>query len=83
MRSLAIALIVWSAVALGAVFFNPGFGELALCMRLIGRTAECEATQQAYNDVAMWTYQVPVAVALIAGYVAIAIVAARGARRRR
>ena len=55
----------------------------SLAIALIGRTAECEATQQAYNDVTLWLYQAPVLIAVLAGYVAIAVIAIRGARRRR
>jgi hypothetical protein len=52
-------------------------------MRLVGRTAECEATQRAYASVALWLHRVPLLVTAVSGYLAIAIVAVRVAGYRR
>ena len=74
MKSLVAAAALWSLVILAWVSSYPAAGhELLGCMRLIGRSPECEARQQAINEL-WWHYQtLPTLVGIGSGYLAIMV----------
>ncbi len=83
MKQLAAAIVAWSVLVLGLLVFDPGFVQGPSCMRLVGRSAECEAQARAWNGALWWQHTVPLFAVIAAGYVAIAIVGLMGSRRRR
>lgn len=82
MRPLA-AIVAWSVIVLGLLFFDPGFVQGPSCMRLVGRSADCEAQAAAWNDAFWWQHTFPLFALIAAGYVAIGLVVLIGGRRRR
>ena len=74
MKSLVAAAALWSIVILAWVLFYPAAGhELLGCMRLIGRSAQCEAQQQVVNDL-WWQYQtLPALAGIVSGYLGIVV----------
>ena len=78
MRAFVLALLLWSAIASIWILFVPATnGGLLGCMDLVGRSAACEAQQEAINE-SWWQYQtLPVILAITAGYVGIVIVRLR------
>jgi hypothetical protein len=82
MRAFVAALAGWSIVVLGLLVFEPGFAQAPSCMRLVGRSAECEALAEAWNRALWWQNTLPLIVVIAAGYLAILLVALAGRRRR-
>ena len=84
-KAIVIAIALWTAVAFCIVFFDPGHSQSMVmpCLRLVGRSPECEASQAAINQAWQILHVWPLLIAVASGYVAILVVAARGARRRR
>ena len=80
MRPFLAAAILWSAVAVGLLLFNPGQPSVLLaCMRMVGRSAACEAGQQTVNDASWWLHTLPLMATIAAGYIAVVILKLRGA----
>ena len=84
MKWLVSAATQWSIVILAWVLFCPAAGHEVLgCMRLIGRSPECEAQQQAINEL-WWQYQtLPALTGIAAGYVGLVFLRAVRWRRHR
>lgn len=82
-----VALLGWTAVVVAFLYFDPGsepyWSNPLLCMRLVGRTAACQAGQNTINDAWQWLHFWPLLLACVSGYIAIVVVAIRGPRRRR
>jgi hypothetical protein len=78
------AIAGWSLLVLGVVLFVPwDLGPLLDCMRTVGHPPECEARQEAMNQV-RWAYQtLPMLVASAAGYAAIVLLRLTRVLRRR
>jgi hypothetical protein len=82
LRAVVIAVVIWTVLVLGLVLFFPNDHQLLPCMRLVGRSAACEADQATINA-AYETYQtIPALVAVAAGYVGIAAARFLKVRRR-
>jgi ABC-type microcin C transport system permease subunit YejB len=81
MKALLAALAIWTTIAFLILLFDPG-GALTVepCMRLISRTAACEARMQELNDGYWFRHTLPLILVALSGYVAIGIVKLRGAR---
>lgn len=78
MRAFVLALLLWSAIVSIWIQFVPATN--GGCMHLVGRSAVCEAQQEAINE-AWWQYQtLPMILAIAAGYVGIVIVRLRATR---
>lgn len=75
--SFAGAVAIWSMFALALVVLVPGMGLSVPCMRLVGRSAACEATQATVNRVHEVLLVWPMAACIVAGYLAIVLVALR------
>ncbi|HEU4671384.1 MAG TPA: hypothetical protein VFS32_00625 [Candidatus Limnocylindrales bacterium] len=57
------------------LLFEPGQPPLLLqCMRLVGRSASCDASQQAINDTYQHLYVWPLLGFIAAGFVAIVLI---------
>ena len=82
MKQFVTAVAAWSVVVLALLVFDPGFVQGPSCMRLVGRTAECQTQAAAWNDALWWQHTFPLLAVIAAGYVAIVIVAVIGTRRR-
>ena len=84
MRDAIVAAGVWSAVVLWFLVFDPGYQPSVLlhCGAFIGRSAACEAGQDAMNEAWQWLHIWPLLIACASGYVAIAIIRLRGRSRR-
>lgn len=82
MRQMVAAIAGWSIFVLVLLVFDPGFVQTPTCMRLVGRSAECQALADAWNDAAWRQHTLPLLVLIAAGYVAILLVAITGRRRR-
>ena len=83
MRALLGAIGLWSLFVLALLYFDPGCAQGPLCMRLVGRSAACQAQAATWNDV-LWQYRtLPLLAVVAAGYVAILVVAVLGRSRRR
>jgi hypothetical protein len=86
MRAVFGALMIWTAVVLVLLWFDPGsaayWSHPVLCMRLVGHSAACEATQARINDAWQWLHVWPLLIAMASGYVTIAVIALQGRRRR-
>ena len=83
MKALAAALALWTVVAVLFLIFDPGYQSVLLgCMRLVGRSATCEAQQQAINQAWTWLHTVPLILTIAMGYLAIVVTALVRRRRR-
>jgi hypothetical protein len=81
-KSLLAAIVAWTLFALALLVFDPAFVQPPTCMRLVGRSAECQAIADAWNQTAWTQHTLPLLLAIAAGYVGILVVAIRGQRRR-
>jgi hypothetical protein len=77
-RAFVLALLLWSAiVSIWTLLVPATNGGLLGCMHLVGRSAACEAQQEAINQ-RWWQYQtLPMILAIAACYVGIVIVRLR------
>ena len=82
MRPMVAAIAGWSIFVLVLLYFDPGFVQTPTCMRLIGRSPECQAIADAWNDAAWRQHTLPLLVLIAAGYAGILFVAITGRRRR-
>ena len=82
MRQIVAAIAGWSIFVLVLLFFEPGFAQTPTCMRLVGRSPECQAIADAWNDATWRQHTLPLLVLIAAGYVGILLVAIAGRRRR-
>jgi hypothetical protein len=75
MRAFAIALLLWSMVVVVWLVVVPGdTSGSPTCMHLVGRSAACEARQNAVNQV-WWDYRIlPTLLAFAAGYIGIVVI---------
>lgn len=81
MRSLVAAIVGWSLFVAAVLYLAPGMpNALVACMRLVGRSEACVEQQEQANAtvIALWT--TPMLLFLVAGYVAIAVIAIRRSR---
>ncbi len=79
-KLLLAGLVGWTAACLAILLFYPAGGTLLGCMRLVGRSVECEAAQEALNRVTFLRHTLPVMALILTGYLVIA--AAALVRRR-
>lgn len=82
MRRMVAAIAGWSIFVLVLLYFDPGFVQAPTCMRLVGRSPECQAIADAWNEAAWRQHTLPFLVLIAAGYAGILLVAITGRRRR-
>ena len=83
MRQMVAAIAGWSIFVLVLLVFDPGFVQTPTCMRLVGRSAECQALADAWSDAAWRQHTLPLLALIAAGYAGILVVAIAGRRRAR
>ena len=84
------AFALWTAVAFGLLYFDPGSDALweafsqppFTCGRLVGRGPACEIGLQSLNDTWNWLHIYPLLAFIVLGYVAITVIVIRGRRRK-
>lgn len=82
-KALLAAVAIWTAIAILILLVNPGGASVLLpCMKLVGRSAACEADQQSLNDAYWIRHTLPLVVAGLTGYAAIAALWLRRHRPR-
>ena len=82
MRSLVVALVAWTVlVVLGAIVIGSPL-ETPPCAHLVAPPPTCAGEIAAENARVWATHTVPLLVAAVAGYAAIALVSFARARRR-
>ena len=81
MKTIMVALLLWSAFAGALLLLAPGMSASIDCMSLVEPTAACEEQQMARNTAAflLWTW--PTLLVIAAGYGAIVLIAVSGRRR--
>jgi hypothetical protein len=82
-RDFLAANAIWSALVLVLLFLDPGFVQPLSCLRLVGRSPECVAAQQALDDASWWLHTFPFVMAIAVGHAAIVLIALFGVRGRR
>jgi hypothetical protein len=82
-KAFAAAIGLWTLISLGLLLLDPGaVSTLLSCMRLVGRSSDCEAAQAAANEVVWWWHTLPMLLAVAAGYAGIIGVRLLWNRRR-
>lgn len=83
MRAFAQALVLWAVIVAAILFYYPFEPSVLPCMRLVGRSAACEAAQAVLNDELFRHRGLPLLVSVVAGFAGIVLVRLRGRRRQR
>jgi hypothetical protein len=82
MRAAVAAAVLWTAVVLIVVLLTPGLISAPPCAGMVEPPAGCETLTQAANDFVWVTQTRPIVLLAVGGYVAIAVQAILGRRRR-
>ena len=82
MRAAVAVAVLWTAVVLVVVLLTPGLMSAPPCAGMVEPPAGCETLTQAANDFVWVTQTRPIVLLAVAGYVAIAVQAILGRRRR-
>lgn len=77
-----VAVAGWSIFVLFLLLLDPGFVQTPTCMRLVGRSPECQAIADAWNEAAWRQHTLPLLVLVATGYVGILLVSIGGRRGR-
>ena len=82
MRAFVATLLLWSVIVSIWILFVPtANGDLLSCMRPVGRSAACDAQQEAVNQI-WWDYHtLPIMLTIASGHVGIIVVRLAGRRR--
>lgn len=82
MRAAVAVAALWTAVVLVVVLLTPGLMSAPPCAGMVEPPAGCETLTQAANDFVWVTQTRPIVLLAVGGYVAIAVQAVLGRRRR-